>query len=351
MKRFAATVVGMCLLVACGDKVAAPGKPNKEPGKLNIFIWSEYLPQEVIDEFQAKTGIETRVDLYDSNEALHEKLMSGVADYDLVVPSDYMVRILIQQGLLLKLDHQRLAQLGNLDPRFMNQSSDPGNQHTVPYLWGTTGLGYDKTKAGAAVDSWEAVFDPKHQGRILMLDDMRECFAVALKSMGKSLNERDPAVLRLAAEKLKAQKALVKTYNSADFANILAAGDVDFSHGYNGQLAEVVAAEPDRLAFVVPKEGATVWMDSIAIPAQSRNVDSAYAFLDFIMAPEVNAKIVNGVSYASANLPARKLIAAEILNDPAIYPSDETLARCEFIADVGEVTTLLDQLWTEIKAQ
>lgn len=346
MKRCVAAVASLAVLVSCGGK--AP-EAKKQPGKLNIFIWSEYLPQEVVDEFQAKTGIETRVDLYDSNEALHEKLMSGVADYDLVVPSDYMVRILIQQGLLAKLDTSRLAQLANLDPRLMNQSFDPGNNHTLPYLWGTTGLGYDQNKVGE-IDSWEALFDPKHKGRILMLDDMREVFAVALKSLGKSLNESDPAVLRLAAEKLKAQKALVKTYNSADFANILASGDVDFSHGYNGQLAEVVAAEPERLAFVVPREGATVWMDSIAIPAKARNVDSAYVFLDYILTPEVGAKIVNEVSYASANLPARQLIEPEILNDPAIFPSDETLARCEFIADVGEVTLLLDQLWTEIKA-
>lgn len=346
MKRMMTWMLSVGLLTACGVRV---DEAKKAPGKLNIFIWSEYLPQEVVDEFEATTGIETHVDLYDSNEALHEKLMSGVADYDLVVPSDYMVRILIQQGLLAKLDTTRVKLLGNLDSRLLNQSFDPGNNHTLPYLWGTTGLGYDKSKVGE-IDSWEALFDPKHKGRILMLDDMRECFAVALKSMGKSLNETDPAVLRQAADKLKAQKALVKTYNSADFANILAAGDVDFSHGYNGQLAEVVAAEPDRLAFIVPREGATVWMDSIAIPAKARNVDSAYAFLDFILTPEVGAKIVNGVSYASANLPARKLIDPEILNDPAIFPSDETLARCEFIADVGEVTTLLDQLWTEIKA-
>ncbi len=336
------------LAAGCGQ----PGEgPAQQAGKVNIFIWSEYLPVEVLDEFKAKTGIDYNFDLYDSNEALLAKLESGVADYDIVVPSDYMVRILIQKGLLAELDAARLPNLANLDPRFLNQAFDPGNKHSLPYFWGTTGLGYNRQALGGPVDSWAAVFDEKNAGRILMLDDMRECFAVALKSMGRSLNERDPAVLRQAADLLKRQKRLVKTYNSGDFANILASGDVDLAHGYNGQLAEVVAEAPDKLAYVVPKEGATVWMDSAAIPVKARNVDSAYAFLNFIMEPEANAKIVDAASYASANLPAKKLIDPNILNDPSIYPPPEVLARCEFIEDVGEATPLMDELWTEIKAQ
>ncbi len=345
----AVLAIAVFAMAACGP--GGNGPAAKQAGKVNIFIWSEYLPVEVLDEFKARTGIDYNFDLYDSNEALLAKLESGVADYDIVVPSDYMVRILIQKNLLAELDHLRLPNLANLDVKLLNQKFDPGNKHSLPYVWGTTGLGYNQASLGGPVDSWAAVFDEKNAGRILMLDDMRECFAVALKSMGKSLNERDPAVLRQAAELLKKQKRLVKTYNSGDFANILASGDVDLAHGYNGQLAEVVAEAPEKLAYVVPKEGATVWMDSAAIPAKARNLDAAYAFLNFVMEPEVNAKIVNSVSYASANVPARKWIDASILNDPAIYPSQEVLARCEFIEDVGDATQLMDELWTEIKAQ
>ena len=337
---------------AAPEPAAVPAAaPAKKPTKLNIYIWSAYLPQEVIDEFAQKTGIKVNFDLYDSNEALLEKLQSGVADYDVVVPSDYMVRILIAEKLIQPIDHAKLKNLGNLDPRFLDKKFDPKNQYSLPYFWGTTGLGYDKTKVKGTVDSWAVVFDPKHKGRILMLDDMREVFAVALKSMGKSLNDTDPAVLAQAAEKLKAQKKLVKTYNSGDFANILAAHDVDLAHGYNGQIAEVVAKDPNRLAYVVPKEGGTFWMDNVAIPAKARNLEAAYMFLDYIMEPEVNARIVNGVSYASANAPARQFIDKAILEDPAIYPSDEVLSRCEFIEDIGDATTLLDKYWTEIKAE
>ncbi|HXT19215.1 MAG TPA: spermidine/putrescine ABC transporter substrate-binding protein [Thermoanaerobaculia bacterium] len=340
------------VLVCAGASLAAlvvGCARNKSAGELNVYIWSAYLPQEVIDEFQRRTGTTVHVDLYDSNEALLDKMQSGVADYDLVVPSDYIVRVLVAQGLLLPLDKAKLPTVSNLDPRFLDQRFDPKNRYTLPYLWGTTGLGYDQKKLGP-IDSWQALFEPRFKGRILMLDDEREVFGVALRLLGRSINERDPAMLARAAEMLKRQKELVATYNSADFANLLAAGDVDLAHGYSGQLAEVVAAHPDRLAYVLPKEGATLWIDNVAIPAKARHAEAAHRFIAYVMEPETNAKIVNGVHYASANVPARRLIRPEILADRAIYPDAATLQRCELIEDLGDTTTLLDRYWTEIKS-
>jgi spermidine/putrescine-binding protein len=241
--------------------------------------------------------------------------------------------------------------MANLDPRFLNQKYDPGNRHSIPYLWGTTGIGYDKTKVTAPIDSWQAVFEPRYAGRILMLDDVREAFGAALRLMGRSINETDPAVLRRAAAMLKEQKRLVKTYNSSDFANLLAAGDVDIAQGFNGELAEVVAKAPQRLAYVIPKEGGTLWVDSLAMPKTARHVDAAYAFLQFVLRPEMAARIVNGAHYAGANRAARDHIDAAIRDDPAIYPPQEILDRCELIEDLGDTTQLLDQLWTEVKAQ
>jgi spermidine/putrescine-binding protein len=336
---------------ACGpgpERTPSPGPGEK---KLNIYIWSEYLPKEVIDEFTRRTGIAVHYDLYDSNEAVLAKLESGVADYDLVVPSDYMVRILAHLKLLRPLDKARLKNFGNLDPRFLDKGFDPKNAYSLPYVWGTTGYGYDRVKAGREEDSWAPLFDPANKGQILMLDDMRECFAVALKFQGHSLNSTDPVVLKQAADLLKKQKPLVKTYNSGDYENILAAGDVWFSHGYNGQLAKVVAEDPKRFAFALPREGATLWIDSVCLPAGARNVESIYVFLDYILEPEVAARIVTGIRYASVNRAARAFIRPEILNDPAVYPSDEALARCELIEDIGDATTILDEYWTEIKAQ
>jgi spermidine/putrescine-binding protein len=341
-KTLLAAVLVLTFLSACS-------KPGSKV--VNIYIWTNYLPQEVVTEFERRTGIHANVDTYDSNEAVLEKLQSGVADYDVVVPSDYMLKILAPQGLVQPLDHSRLPHFANLDPRFLDQKYDPKNGHSVPYLWGTTGIGYDKTKVQEPVDSWAVLFDPRHAGRILMLDDVREVFGAALKLMGRSINERDPAILRQAADRLKQQKSLVRTYNSSDFANLLAAGDVDVAMGFNGEMAEAVADSKGRLAYVVPKEGGTLWIDNLAIPKGAHNVDAAYAFLDFVMEPEIAAQIVNHVHYAGANRAALPLIDAKIRNDPSIYPPQEVLDRCELIEDLGETTQLLDRLWTEIKAQ
>ncbi|HKH43249.1 MAG TPA: spermidine/putrescine ABC transporter substrate-binding protein [Thermoanaerobaculia bacterium] len=337
-------LMALLFVAGCGS----PDAPKQR--QLNVYIWTNYLPQGVVADFEKRTGIAVRVDTYDSNETILAKLQSGVAEYDLVVPSDYMLKVMIPQKLLRELDRARLSGIANLDPRFLDQRFDPGNRHSIPYLWGTTGIGYDTTKVAAPIDSWGALFDPRHAGRILMLDDVREAFGAALKLMGRSINETDPAILRQAAERLKQQKRLVRTYNSSDFANLLAAGDVDVAQGWNGELAEAVAASNGKLAYVVPKEGGTLWIDSLAVPATAKNVDSAYAFLQYVLEPEIAARIVNGVHYAGANQAALEKVEPTIRNDPAIYPPQEVLDRCEFIEDLGETTELLDELWTEVKA-
>lgn len=341
-------LLGLLLLAGCGGGGA---EKSAEARRLNIYIWTNYLPPDVVADFEKRTGIETRVDTYDSNETLLAKLQSGVADYDLVVPSDYMLKVMIPQNLLREIDRARLSGFANLDPRFLDQKFDPANRHSVPYLWGTTGLGYDKSKVTGPVDSWAVLYDERHAGRILMLDDVREAFGTALKLMGRSINETDPAILRQAAERLKQQKRLVRTYNSSDFANLLAAGDVDIAHGFNGEMAEAVAESQGKLAYVVPKEGGTLWIDSLAMPASAQNVDAAYEFLQFVLEPEIAARIVNGAHYAGANKAALDKIDPAIRDNPAIYPPQEVLDRCEFIEDLGETTQLLDELWTEIKAQ
>jgi spermidine/putrescine-binding protein len=349
-------LAAVCALTACGGGSKEPAGAARSPvrqeeRRVNVYIWTNYLPQDVVADFEKQTGIQATVDTYDSNEALLAKLQSGVADYDVVVPSDYMIKVMVPQGLLREIDPAKLPGMKNLDPRFLNQKYDPGNRHSIPYLWGTTGIGYDKRKVKTPVESWRSVFDPRHAGRILMLDDVREAFGAALRLMGRSINETDPAVLRQAAKMLAEQKRLVKTYNSSDFANLLAAGDVDLAQGYNGELAEAVSHAPKRLAYVVPKEGGTLWVDNLAIPRTARHVDAAYELFRFVLRPDIAARIVNGVHYAGANRAARDLVEPAIRNNPAIYPPPEVLDRCELIEDLGETTQLLDQLWTEIKAQ
>ena len=338
-------LLGLVGLSGC-DRSSAPAKP-----KLNLYIWSEYIPPSVLEEFAKRTGIAVKVDTYDSNETLLQKIQSGVAQYDLCVPTDYMIRIMIQQKLLRKIDPAKFPGLANISPRFQKRSFDPDNQYSVPYLWGTTGLGYNKQAITGGIDSWAAIFDEKHKGKILMLDDMRECFAAALKSMGKSLNATDEPTLRAAAELLKKQKALVKTYNSGDFDNILAAGDVIIAHGYNGQLAKLAARQPDKFAYVIPREGCTISQDGLCIPANAPHPEAAERFMAYILEPATAAAIVNGIHYASTNEAAKALIEPAIVKDPAVYPLDDALKNAELMRDLGVATQLMDRLWTEIKAQ
>ena len=316
---------------------------------LHIYTWSEYLPQSVIDQFTQRTGIKVTVDTYDNNEVLQSKLQSGVADYDLVCPTDYMIKLLIAQKLIQPLDKSKLSNLQNIDPRFLNKPFDPDNAYSAPYLWGTTGFGYNKQVITGPVDSWQVLFDDKYANKVLMLNDVRECFAAALKLSGKSLNTTDEAALKQAGEVLKKQK--VKTYDSDDYDNVLASGEVVIAHGFNGQLAKLAAKHPDKFAYVLPKEGCTMSQDALCIPTKAKNVEAAHQFIQFIHEPQVNAEIVNSTGYASTNADAKAHVRSEILSNPAVYPPENLLKNCELMEDIGQATELLDRLWTEIKAR
>jgi spermidine/putrescine-binding protein len=317
---------------------------------LNLYSWSEYFPKPVLDGFTQKTGIKVNLALYSTNEELIAKLSSGVSQYDLVVPSDYAVRILTIEKRLTPIDRAKIPNYANLDPRQLGLPFDKENQFSIPYFWGTTGLGINKELIKEPVDSWAVVFDPKNAGKISMLKDARENFAVALKMMGKSVNETDPAVLKQAAAMLEKQTKLVKSYDSDSFDDKLRTGEAAIVQGFNGQLAKVVNENKAKFYYVVPKEGATRWVDNLAIPTGAKHADAAHEFINYILDPAVGAEIVKTVGYASANAAARKLIPAEILNDPNIYAPEDVLKRCELMDDIGKAAPLIDKLWTRLKA-
>jgi spermidine/putrescine-binding protein len=318
--------------------------------ELNIYCWDEYLPKDVLDDFTKRTGIKVTLTLYDSNEVMLAKIASGVSSFDLIFPSEYAVRVLADRKLVRELDRSKIPNWKNLDERLLDKNYDPGNKYAAPYFFGTTGIGFNK-KAVGDVDSWHVLFDPKYSGKIMMLKDMRECFAAALKTMGKSVNEKDPGVLKLAGEKLKRQKPLVKAYDSDTFAEELRRGTVVLAQGYNGQVAKLVAEEPDKFGYVVPKEGATVWIDNVCIPAKASNPDAAHAFINYLLEPDVGARIVNAASYASANKAAREKVKPEILNNPSVYPPEDVLKRCEFMESLGRSGAAAAAIWREIKTE
>jgi spermidine/putrescine-binding protein len=327
------------ILISCG----------RNKNQVNVYIWSDYLPSDVIEKFERETGIKVNIDTYDSNEILLEKLLTGVSKYDVVVPSDYMVQILIKQNLLRKIEKSKITNLKNINKKFLNLEFDPGNEFSIPFFWGTTGFAYRRDKLGELPNTWQVLFDEKYAGKILMLDDMRECFAVALKLLGCSINETDTTILSKAKEVLIGQKKLVKQYNSSGFDQAILSGDVWIAHGWSGQLVKI--AETDtKIVYVLPREGGTLWIDNLAIPKTAENIENAHIFINFLLKPEISARVSEFSGYATVNDSAKKLINPKFLSKQR-YPSDEELKNFELMKDLGPVTKLLDRYWTEIKSQ
>jgi spermidine/putrescine transport system permease protein len=337
--------VGLSVL---GAPFVLVGAPPPAARTLNLYIWSNYIAPETLARFEARHGVRVNVDLYDSNEALLAKLQAGNAGYDVVCPSDYSVQVLLAQGLLQPLDHVALPHFANVDARFLDQAYDPGNRHSVPYFWGTAGIAYDRRRVPGPVDSWGALWDARYAGRILMLDDAREAIGAALKWRGRSLNATDLGLLEAARDDLLRQKPLVRAYNSTNFEDVLLSGDVWLAQGWSGQFAKAMDQSPD-IAYVVPKEGATLFIDNLAIPRDARSPALAHAFIDFTLEAEVAAEICRTMRYSSPNRAALALLPPEVRQNPAIFPPPDVLQRLELIRDMGEATVLYDRLWTEVK--
>jgi spermidine/putrescine transport system permease protein len=327
---------------------ALVGAPAPAARTLNLYIWSNYIAPETLERFEKREGVHVNVDLYDSNEALLAKLQAGNAGYDVVCPSDYSVQVLRAQGLLRPLDHSALPHLVNVDAAFLDRGYDPGNRYSVPYFWGTTGIAYDTRRVKGGVDSWTALWDKRYAGRILMLDDPREAIGAALKLRGHSLNSRDPAELAAARADLLRQKPLVRAYSSTNFDDVLLSGDVWLAQGWSGQFAKIMSEDP-AIAYVVPKEGGTLFIDNLAIPKDAPSPELAHAFIDFTLEAGIAAEICRTMRYSTPNRAAVPLLPPEVRGNPATFPPADVVGRLELIRDLGDATVLYDRLWTEVK--
>jgi putrescine transport system substrate-binding protein len=353
-------------LVACGRKAGdtADGAATAVHKAVNVYNWSDYIDPGVLERFKSETGVDVRYDVFDSNEVLETKLLTGKSGYDVVVPSAYFLERQVKAGVFRPLDRSRLPNLANVDPEIARLAAahDPGNEHSVVYMWGTTGIGYDKDKVAAImpeapVDSWSFVFDPKVISRfkdcgVSVLDDPTDMVSTMLLWLGKDPASEDPADLRLAEEKLLAIRPYIRTIHSSQYIDDLANGEVCVVIGYSGDILQAAdrAAEAGmshEIAYSIPREGALMWFDTLAIPADAPHTDEAHAFIDFLMRPDVAAANSNFVHYASANLAAMPLLDAELRDDPSIYPTPEVKARLRpNLAKSAEFTRDLNRTWT-----
>ena len=335
---------------------------------VNIYNWSDYIAEDTLEQFTAETGIATNYDVFDSNEIVEARLLAGSSGYDVVVPSGFFLERQIPIGLFQPLDKSLLPNLDNLDPGIMElvAAHDPANEYAVPYMWGTTGIGYDQVAIterlgeDGPLNSWDLLFDPEIASQladcgISVLDAPVEVTAIGLNYLGLDPNSEDPEDLAAVEELFAAVRPYIRYFHSSQYISDLANGEICLAVGYSGDvfIAADRAAEAGRgveVTYVIPDEGASLWFDMMAIPADAPNPEAAHAFINFILQPQIAADITNYVWYANPNAAADEFVEPDILSDPAIYPTEEVFANL-FVprAHTAGYDRLLTRSWTRIK--
>lgn len=318
--------------------------------KVVVYNWSEYIPDGVLDDFTAETGIKVDYSTYENNEVMHSKLkLQQGKGYDIVVPSTYLVSKMREEGLLQKIDKSKLGNAGNLDPNLLDKPYDPGNEYSIPYLWGSTGIGVNAAEIDpAGITAWADLWDPKWEGKLLLTDDLREVFHMALKKNGFSTNSTDPEELKTAFEDLQKLMPNVRVFNADAPREPFLAGDVNLGMIWSGEVS-MAQEEDENIQYIYPREGAAFWVDSFVIPAGAENAANAHKFIDYMLRPEVAKKVVEELGYSTPNAAAKELVDEETRNDPIIFPPAEVLEKGEFQQDVGDALKLYNEYWEKLK--
>lgn len=378
-RAIGAGLVAMMLTVACGggdggsegeggeggeatsdsDAQASSGcEPGETDGDLALYNWSDYMDPELISKFEEEHGVSVSQDEFPSNEELLARIQAGDSGYDVIVPSDYMVEVMIGLDLLMPLDHEAVPNIENLGDFFTEVPYDAGNEYSAPFQWGTTGLGVNVDRITEALgeeevpNTWGLVFDPEMAsqfgGSISMLDDAREAIGAALLYLGYEVNTTDEGEIQEARDLIREARGNIATFTSLGYDGLLASGETVIGHGYSGDLLLAIEdSEAGQLEYIIPDEGAVVWVDNMAIPADAPHPCTAHAFIDFILDAENGAQLSNWTWYASPNEAAEEMIDEEV---KSVYPQEETLQELSFIEDVGEATPLYERAFTEAKS-
>ena len=324
---------------------------SAEEKQLNFFNWDTYIGENTLSNFNDATGIEVKMDLYADNDELFAKLKGGNPGYDVIVPTNDTLERMIKADMVIPLDHAKIPNFANVDPAFQDAQFDPGRKFSMPYMWGTLGIGYRKSAVANAPDSWKVLFDSdEYAGAISLLGDQSNVLGAGLKYLGFSWNSTNPDELKKVEELLIKQKKNIKVFAPDNGQDLLAAGEVKLCEEWNGDIKQVMA-EDDDLDYVVPKEGSLVWQDTLAIPKGAPHPENAHAFINYVLDAEVGKGSVETIQYATANAAAKALMPADYQNNTVAFPSDDVLAKCEPSLYLGEeAVKMRDQIWTRIRA-
>lgn len=351
-------VVFMSAPILAQDETATPELepwicPEGFEGQtLNVYNWTTYVAEDTISNFQELCGLaEVQYDTFASNEDLLAAISQGNPGYDIIVPTDYMVSVMIEQGLLDTLNKDNIPNLANVSPDLLGAPHDPENDYSVPYQWGTIGIGYNREKVGKELLTWNDLFE--YQGSVAWLEDQRTMLGIALKELGYDPNSENPSEIAEAGDFLVTNGSNVRTIAQDDGQALLERGDVDATVEYSGDIFQIIyECECDTYAYVIPDDGGVIWTDNLAIPVDAPNKALAEVFIDYILDPQVGADISNYTAYGSPNQLAidTGLIDETLLNDPSIYPGEEARANLFFIEDVNDEAQLAyNDAWDAVK--
>ena len=346
LKTLLATSVAFAALLA-SPALAQDG----ECKTLNFYNWDTYIGPETIEKFEQQTGIDVTYDLYADSEELFAKLKNGNPGYDLVVPSNDYTEKMIASDMLVELDKSKIPNIANIEDRFMDVAFDPGRKYSLPYMWGTIGLGYRKSAVDEPPKTWaELLQTDKYAGRYAALSDGTSMMQLALVALGKDVNDLSDENIAAAEQFWKDAKKNVVAFAPDNGQDLLMAGEADLVIEYNGDIAQV-QEEDDDLAYTVPAEGTLLWEDTLAIPKGGPCVSAAYKMIDFILSADEGAAIAEEIAYATPNKAAKEKMDEAYLNNPVIFPSEEALAKAQTPkAPSVEDAAKLDAAWTRVKA-
>ncbi len=321
---------------------------RKNVPTLTVFNWGDYMDESIIEEFEKEFNVRVIYDTFSTNEDMYVRLRSGATDYDVLIPSEYMISRLIQEDLLLPLNFSKLPNYRYIVQDFRDLDFDPDNAFSVPYTWGTIGILYNKTLVDTLVDSWDILWDERYSKQILMLDSQRDSIGVALLRLGYSLNTLSLAELEEAGRSLREQKPLVLAYVLDEGKDKMMANEAALAVVWSGDAITSIRQNPD-LDYAIPKEGTNLWFDSMVVPKSSKNQDLAHTFINFLLRPEIAHRNIEYIGYSTPHGKARELLSPEDRFDPRAYPDLHTI-KTEVYHRLGSMLREYDRVWTEVKA-
>jgi spermidine/putrescine transport system substrate-binding protein len=318
--------------------------------QLYLFTWTQYSDQKLLETFTTQTGIKVLVDIYDSNEVMLAKLLAGGGGaYSIIYPSDYMVQKMAEQDLLTEINHERLNGLNNLFPQFQNPSYDPNNRHSIPFNCGTTGFIYNSAKLKNPPQDWDYLWQNQEllNRRITLLNDVREVMGGVLRMLGYSYNSQDENQIQQAYEKLVELKPAIASFNTDAWQNQLLAGDLTLAMCYSADAIRITQENP-QFKYVIPRSGSSLWTDTIVIPKSAPNLDGAYAWINYMLQPDIAASISQRLSLATPNMAGFEQLPQNIQNNANWFPPQELLEKCERIAPLGDFEDVYERYWTKL---